>query len=286
MTSSTRRLFCAHRPERRADVLRARIITAIVLVAGLLVVLFALPAQAAMVAVALAVLASAWEWSAFAGLSRLAQRLGYVGLIGLTGALALLTTELTVSLAPVLWLALGWWALALYWVLRFPRPISPQLAALCGAAVLLPLWLVLVNLLAQPRDGAVLLLLLLVIVWAADIGAYFGGRRFGRIKLAPSVSPGKTWEGVIGGMIAGVLVAGLAAWLLALPVAGLVMLAPALVLISVLGDLSVSMFKRNAGLKDSGHLLPGHGGLLDRVDSLSAAAPLYLLGLGWLGVLA
>ncbi|MCC5867067.1 MAG: phosphatidate cytidylyltransferase [Gammaproteobacteria bacterium] len=266
--------------------LRARIITAIVLVAGLLVVLFALPAQAAMVAVALAVLASAWEWSAFAGLSRLAQRLGYVGLIGLTGALALLTTELTVSLAPVLWLALGWWALALYWVLRFPRPISPQLAALCGAAVLLPLWLVLVNLLAQPRDGAVLLLLLLVIVWAADIGAYFGGRRFGRIKLAPSVSPGKTWEGVIGGMIAGVLVAGLAAWLLALPVAGLVMLAPALVLISVLGDLSVSMFKRNAGLKDSGHLLPGHGGLLDRVDSLSAAAPLYLLGLGWLGVLA
>ncbi len=265
--------------------LRARIITAIVLVVGLLVVLFVLPAQAAMVAVAVAVLASAWEWSAFAGLSQLAQRLGYVALIGLTGGLALLTTELTVALEPVLWMALAWWALALYWVLQFPRPISAQLAALCGAPVLLPLWLVLVNLLAEPGHGAVLVLLLLVIVWAADIGAYFGGRRMGRVKLAPHVSPGKTWEGVIGGLIAGVGVAGLAAWLLDLPVRGLLLLAPALVLISVLGDLSVSMFKRNAGLKDSGHLLPGHGGILDRVDSLSAAAPLYLLGLRWLGVL-
>ncbi len=266
--------------------LRARVITAIVLVVGLLTVLFVLPARAAMGAVAVVVLASAWEWSAFAGLRRLGQRLGYVALIGLLGGLALLTSELSVSLALVLWFALGWWALALYWVTRFPRPISAPLAALCGGAVLLPLWLVLVELLSQPVGGAMLVLLLLVVVWAADIGAYFGGRRFGRVKLAPRVSPGKTWEGVIGGLAAGVAVTALASWLLALPMSGLVMLAPALVLISVLGDLSVSMFKRNAGLKDSGHLLPGHGGILDRVDSLSAAAPLYLLGLGWLGLLA
>ena len=265
--------------------LRARIITAIVLVVGLLVVLFILPAQAAMVAVALAVLASAWEWSAFAGLARTAQRLGYVGLVGLTGVLLLVITESSGLHGAVAWLALGWWALALYWVLGFPRAISSQIAALCGAAVLLPIWVVLVELLAQPGDGAMLVLLLMVIVWAADIGAYFGGRRFGRVKLAPRVSPGKTWEGVIAGLLAGCLVAGLAAWLLDLPVPGVAMLAPALVLISVLGDLTVSLFKRNAGLKDSGHLLPGHGGILDRVDSLSAAAPLYLLGLGWLGVL-
>ncbi|MCC5860374.1 MAG: phosphatidate cytidylyltransferase [Gammaproteobacteria bacterium] len=263
--------------------LRARIFTAIVLVAVLLLVLLVLPPMAATLAVALAVLAGAWEWSGFLGLVQRVPRLAYVGLVGLVGALALLTTELLVDPRPVLWTALAWWALAFVWVLRFPRPIGRQVAALCGFAVLLPLWLVLALLVTRPGDGPLLVLLLLVIVWAADIGAYFAGRAFGRVKLAPQVSPGKTWEGVLGGLVAALLVAAAGAQALSLPVVGMLLLTPALVMISVLGDLTVSMFKRNAGLKDSGRLLPGHGGILDRVDSLSAAAPLFLLGLGWLG---
>ncbi len=263
--------------------LRARVLTAIVLVAGLLVVLFVLPPVAAAIAVAAAVLAGAWEWSRFLGLVRRIPRLAYVGLVGLAGALALLTTELLADPRPLLWAALAWWALAFFWVLRFPRPIGPQVAALCGLAVLLPLWLVLAVLVARPGEGPLWVLFLLLIVWAADIGAYFSGRAFGRVKLAPQVSPGKTWEGVLGGLVAALLVAAAGAHALSLPVGGMLLLTPALVMISVLGDLTVSMFKRNAGLKDSGRLFPGHGGILDRIDSLSAAAPLFLLGLGWLG---
>lgn len=263
--------------------LRARVVTAIILVAVLLLVLFVLPPVAAALAVAAAVLAGAWEWSRFLGLVRTLPRVAYVGLVGLAGALVLLTTELTTDPRPLLWVALAWWGLAFAWVLRFPRPIGQQLAALCGLAVLLPLWLVLSVLVTRPGDGPLLVLLLLLIVWAADIGAYFAGRAFGRVKLAPQVSPGKTWEGVLGGLVAATLVAAAGAHWLSLPLAGLLLLTPALVMISVLGDLTVSMFKRNAGLKDSGRLFPGHGGILDRIDSLSAAAPLFLLGLGWLG---
>lgn len=263
--------------------LHARVVTAIVLVAVLLVVLFVLPPVAATVAVAVVVLAGAWEWSRFLGLVRTLPRVAYVLLVGLAGALAWLTTELTADPRPLLWVALAWWGLAFAWVLRFPRPIGQQPAALCGLAVLLPLWLVLSALVTRPDDGPLLVLLLLIIVWAADIGAYFAGRAFGRVKLAPQVSPGKTWEGVLGGLVAATLVAAAGAHWLSLPLAGLLLLTPALVMISVLGDLTVSMFKRNAGLKDSGRLFPGHGGILDRIDSLSAAAPLFLLGLGWLG---
>lgn len=264
--------------------LRTRIITAVVLIAVLLAVLFVLPASLGIVAVAAAVLLGAWEWTAFIGLRSGVQRGAYLALVALVSVVAWLALMVERDLTPLLWLSLGWWVLALMWVLRYPRPISAQLVALCGIAVLVPLGLVLAALLAAPGPGgAQLLLLMLVIVWAADIGAFFAGRTLGRVKLAPRVSPGKTWEGVIGGVCAAAAAAAAGAWLLDLPVAGLVFLGIAVAGISVVGDLTVSMFKRNAGLKDSGHLIPGHGGILDRIDSLASAAPLYLLGLGWLG---
>jgi phosphatidate cytidylyltransferase len=126
---------------------------------------------------------------------------------------------------------------------------------------------------------------LLVIVWAADVGAYAIGRWLGRVKLAPKVSPGKTWEGVTGGVLLAALAAWAAAVLLGLPAAPLIGLGIATALASVVGDLTVSMFKRNVGLKDSGTLLPGHGGVLDRIDSLTAAVPIFALGLKLAGLL-
>jgi phosphatidate cytidylyltransferase len=123
-----------------------------------------------------------------------------------------------------------------------------------------------------------------MIVWAADVGAYFAGSKFGRVKLAPSISPGKTWEGVIGGLAVVVLLS--LAWssYRDMQLAVLLPFCLGVGALSIVGDLTVSMFKRTAGVKDSGKLFPGHGGVMDRIDSVAAAAPLFALGLGWLGL--
>ena len=138
----------------------------------------------------------------------------------------------------------------------------------------------------QP-DGSWLILLFLLIVWAADTGAYFAGKAFGNKKLSPSISPGKTLAGLYGGLVAAPLVALLAAKLMPIepvdPVA-LILLSLVTVLVSVGGDLMISLHKRTSGYKDSGNLLPGHGGILDRVDSLLAGAPFFALGLLLAGV--
>jgi phosphatidate cytidylyltransferase len=129
-----------------------------------------------------------------------------------------------------------------------------------------------------PR-GAQWLLFALCLVWAADVGAYFAGRSFGHTKLAPQVSPGKTWEGVLGGLVFAGLVALWGSWWFALPALKLVPVCLVVVAFSVVGDLTESLLKRFAGLKDSGTLFPGHGGVMDRIDSLTSAMPVLLLGL-------
>jgi phosphatidate cytidylyltransferase len=175
------------------------------------------------------------------------------------------------------------WCCALFWMRRFAarpdRPDPPLIIGAAGLVVLVASWVALMGLRDEFGPGYVLFLFLLI--WVADIGAYFAGRRWGRRKLASIISPGKTWEGALG--------AGTAA--LALALAGAVVLDwgsrwPGFVAIcmvtvgfSIAGDLFESMMKRQRGLKDSGSLLPGHGGVLDRVDSLTAAAPVFLLGL-------
>jgi phosphatidate cytidylyltransferase len=152
----------------------------------------------------------------------------------------------------------------------------------CGALVMVPAYIALITLYSLRPT---MLLFALIIIWAADIGAYFAGKRFGRVKLAPSISPGKTWEGVIGGLIAVVLVlVTVRYYWVEVDLAVVVPLGLAVATLSVVGDLTVSMFKRNAGLKDSGRIFPGHGGVLDRIDSVTAASPLFALGIGWAGL--
>jgi len=262
-------------------VLRQRVSTALIALAVLMTVMFVVPANAAKAFIGLLVVGGAWEWSGFLGGNDSIERPLFVGLIAI---LVLLTGFSLPAAAPtILLISLGWWLLALVWTFVFPTTIARPLRWVCGVLVLLPLFVALVTLYTA---SPVTLLFALLVVWAADVGAYFAGKQFGRVKLAPAISPGKTWEGVLGGLA---VVAGVAAGFALirdLPLAVLIPFSMAAAALSVVGDLTVSMFKRTVGLKDSGTLFPGHGGILDRVDSVSAAAPLFALGLGFTGLSA
>jgi phosphatidate cytidylyltransferase len=260
-------------------VLKERVITALIAVAVLLLVLFVLPQAVAQVVVALLILAGAWEWSGFLGSRSTAVRAGYVILIAvLMGLATWLAPQINGQLFQV---ALVWWVCALVWTLFYPTPIPAAVRWIVGVLVLLPLYKALVVLyLASPA----VLLGALLIVWAADTGAFVAGKLFGRVKLAPQISPGKTWEGVIGGLATVAVLAAAGGWLFDLRIGVLVPFCLAIACASVVGDLTVSMFKRTSGLKDSGAIFPGHGGVLDRVDSVAAAAPLFALGISWMGL--
>lgn len=259
--------------------LKQRVITAVVALTALALVLFVLPPLAAELVIALVVLAGAWEWSSFLGSEKILTRVVYVILVA--AVMAIVGTYWPDGALYVLRIALVWWLVALLWAFAFPTRIPVTMRWLCGILVLVPMYAALVLLYqADPT----LLLFSLLIVWAADIGAYFSGKRFGRVKLAPSISPGKTWEGVIGGMLLVVLLTlGRSLWVDS-DLAVLVPFCLGVAGVSIVGDLTVSMFKRSAGLKDSGRLFPGHGGVLDRIDSIAAATPVFALGLGWTGL--
>ena len=262
--------------------LRLRIATAAAAAVLLLLVLFVLPEGMARAVIAGVILVAAWEWSGFLRLAGTAGRLSYVATIA-----ALLAAVTWLLPSPewtgwILKIALVWWFAALVWSFFYPTPIARPVGWVCGVLVMVPAYIAFTWLYAL--DPA-MLLFVLVVVWAADAGAYFIGRRYGRVPLAPAISPGKTWEGVIGGLAAVVLVliAARFYWLEG-DFAVILPFCLAVAAISVVGDLTVSMFKRNAGLKDSGRLFPGHGGLLDRIDSVAAATPLFALGIGWAGI--
>ena len=260
--------------------LKPRIITAIILLAILLVVLFVVPAMIVEIIISIVLLVGAWEWSGFLGFKSNSMRYGYVFVIAVL--MTVMASVLDGYSSQVLQVACVWWSVAFIWTFFFPTAIPIMFRWICGALVLVPLFIALLELYALSPQ---FLLLALIIVWAADMGAYFAGKHFGRVKLAPSISPRKTWEGVFGGLA---MVASLAfVWAYYADREILVILPFCLAVgtLSVVGDLTVSMFKRTAGLKDSGKLFPGHGGILDRVDSIAAAAPLFVLGTTWLGLL-
>jgi phosphatidate cytidylyltransferase len=257
--------------------IRARIITGALLGGVLIAVMLFLPTPIAAAVLGALWLLGAWEW---AGLARLdgGARLAYAAVCA-ASMLALYFFADVRALYALLLVALAGWLFAFVAVLTYPRKLGMGIVGAAGFVALVPSWLLLVRLHGEPPLGHALAMTALAIVWAADVGAFTFGRAFGRIKLAPAVSPGKTWEGVSGGVVSAAAAAWIAALLLGLPAGTLLVIGIATALVSVVGDLAVSVFKRNVGLKDTGTLLPGHGGVMDRIDSLTAAVPVFVLGL-------
>lgn len=257
--------------------MKARIISGLVLVALVIGVLAWAPVELTLALILLVVVGGAWEWSAFLHPTGAAQRVLFVSLVTLLLLAAWYLARDPRLLRLILWVAAAWWALAVLLVARGPERVGRAVAWIGGVFVLVPLGLALGHIRASIPSGVLWTFVLLALVWAADTGAYFAGRAFGRRKLAPLVSPGKTWEGVAGGLLLSMAVAAGGARLLGTPLAPMLAIGLLVAAVSVVGDLIESLFKRYAGVKDSGHLIPGHGGLMDRLDSLTAAAPVLLL---------
>jgi phosphatidate cytidylyltransferase len=259
-------------------------ITAALLVAIVLFCVLLLPSWLSAVMLGVAWTLGAWEWGRFVEWSQ-----GFVWVYAALFVLLALASGGLFDAAGAQQLALAaafWWLLAFIGVTRFPWRIPAALVAAGGLMALLPSWLLLAYLHHLGSTGPMLALSVLCIVWAADVGAFFCGRIFGRAKLAPKVSPGKTWEGVLGGLLGATSVAALVGAGLGQPVLSWVVTGLATALASIVGDLTVSMCKRQAHMKDSGHLLPGHGGVLDRIDSLTSAVPIFFLSLSLAGLIA
>jgi phosphatidate cytidylyltransferase len=258
--------------------LAQRIITGLVLGVVITPSVLFLPTIYAAGVLALLWVAGAWEWGGLAKLGGVGRSI-YVALFVLAlGVIAWRPLSLA-AVDGVLIVALAGWALAFVAILTFPRPINLTAVVVAGPVALLPAWSTLVFVHGLPQRGPELALLAMALVWAADVGAYAAGRLVGRVKLAPRVSPGKTWEGVGGGVLLALAVAWAARGWLDLPLLPLLAVAALTALVSVVGDLTLSMLKRNVGLKDTGRLLPGHGGVMDRIDGLIAAVPVYAAGL-------
>ena len=266
--------------------LKTRVITAIIVAPLALAALLLLEPTPFRAFIAIVLGVCAWEWANFAYLQQ-------PGRVGFAVAVGLLT-----FFAPPdvnwLWIGLGLWSFTALLVLRFPKfPLilkRPAINLLVGVGMLVPAGVAL-RILNSQAAYPEYLVLLLGLVWCADIGAYFAGRRFGRTKLHRAVSPGKSWAGVYGGLLVTLVFSGV--WLgqvigiEALSLMGglaWILFVIVMVFVSILGDLSLSMYKRVRDVKDSSQLLPGHGGFLDRLDSLLSVAPVMVLAFtlaGW-----
>ena len=269
--------------------LRLRIITAIILAPIVLASVFLLPhfEFALFVGVVLAV--AAWEWANFANLSNL-NRYFYA-----LGVAVVMLAAYFAPVLPVFLLSSLWWVIAFMLVVNYPKLDelwgSSAVIMVIGIFTLVPGFVALIEL-KRYAESNYLICLLFFLICGADIGAYFSGRAFGKRKLAPRVSPGKSWAGFYGGILTSFVIAMLMSLYLGRPqlltAEGVVFLASCMFVaeVSVLGDLTVSMFKRHRDIKDSSNLLPGHGGFLDRIDSLLSASPVFALYLGiaaWAG---
>jgi len=275
------------------DSLPRRVTTALVAVPVAVVAVLALPTEGVALLFAVVVVAASVEWARMTMPGRPARHVfppavaGSVLLVWFAGA------QWAGWLGILCAVSLVWWCVALVWVVRFEQgrdvatPPRGIVGGVVGWMVIVPAWAGLVYVHGSAQDGPSRVLLMLLVVWAADIGAYFAGRRFGGHRLAARTSPGKTVEGAAGGLVA-VGVLGIAAGLwLDFPMADVTLLALVCLVagvLSVLGDLVESLIKRKSGVKDSGNLLPGHGGVLDRIDSLTAAAPAFAVGFDLLRV--
>ncbi|KMK51380.1 phosphatidate cytidylyltransferase [[Actinobacillus] muris] len=282
--------------------LKQRVLSAIVMIAFALVALFGLPPLPFTIALSAIVVLAMWEWAQFVGFKRPIARaivafvvtcLLFFPMVASTDYIRA-ARFLTDATTPLLFLGCIWWCIALGLVVSYPNSAkgwqhSVSAKFIFGFCTLIPF---LIGVLAlrfyqyplNQYQGTYLLLYVFLLVWGADSGAYFVGRAIGKRKLAPKVSPGKSWEGAIGGVLTSAVIAG--GFLQFAPnvfgreieTVSFIVLSIMTVAVSVLGDLSESMFKRQAGIKDSSNLIPGHGGILDRIDSLTAAVPVFATG--------
>ena len=260
--------------------LRKRIITALALAAPVLLAILYLPFAWYALFFFLFASLGVFEWASLCGIQSRAGQLGYVAAFAVGAWLIWQNPELW---SAILVFSVGVWVIAAVLVCSYPR-LSFVLKhgltiALLGLAIFFPAWAALLAI-RGASDGGGWLIWLMVVVTMADIGAYFSGKRFGRTKLAPQVSPGKTWEGVIGGLLFSMLISFSLLFAFSVEtsqIISLLWIVVLLIVISVFGDLLESVIKRTRGVKDSGGLLPGHGGVLDRIDSLLAALPLFAL---------
>jgi len=276
--------------------LQLRIVTAVILMLGLIAMTTLLSPFNFAIVLAVIVLMASWEWSGLIGLQSRRSRMLYQAtvLVMLVSAFLLLGVvpgaELIDGLRASMLLLLGmlWWMVAFTMLIGYPENAGQwndkSRIGLMGVLALLPTWAGVVMLKFLAPDGYLVISLVLMVA-AVDVGAYFAGTYLGHNKLAPNLSPNKSWEGVWGGLIT-CLVLGIAliifhhqtvATLSLVQVIVLLVLCPLVTLFAVIGDLVESMLKRNSQVKDSGQLLPGHGGVLDRVDALIAVTPIYVL---------
>jgi len=270
---------------------QVRLLAALIMAPVAIAAILLLPTQWMMALAAVVFLIGLWEWFDLAEVEdTLARTVLLVANLALMVAIVWASRSaggysyVLFKLASVI--GVVWWLVALGWLQNYSfasnhQPWARMFKLAAGALAVIPAWCALGWIHAAEPSGHLWLFTALAIVWAADSGAYFAGRQFGKRKLAPTVSPNKTIEGLIGGVVAGVVV-GLGGALLAgatgaqLPLVALVALAATLA--SVVGDLYESLLKRHAGVKDSGNLIPGHGGILDRIDGVLAALPVFALG--------
>jgi len=271
--------------------LKQRIITAAILLPVVLALILLPPTGFFATLVAIVFVGAAWEWAQLAGF-RTAVGRGVVAAVAAAVVAVLLLVRTHGLLAALTFAGVAWWIGCCFWLRHFTFAAAPNsenrmLKLGAGLLVIVPALAAATDLHASDR-GHWWTLLALVIVWAADTGAYFSGRYFGKRKLAPRISPGKTWAGVYGALVAGALVALLGGWMLGVEdtgkLVGLVILGVLTVAVAVVGDLFESLMKRHASVKDSGALFPGHGGLLDRLDSVFAALPIFAAGKLLLGL--
>ena len=260
--------------------LKYRIITAAILVPITLIVLFYLPPLAFFIMTSIVMFGAAWEWTGLMGLQEKSKRWLYLLAVMLLMGWALFLPMKIIFIA-----AFVWWIVAIVLIRIYPElggwwGSGYILRGLMGFLVLVPCW-VAINFIRNQNDGIYTLFFLFVLIWGADSAAYFVGKKWGRTKLAPLVSPGKSREGVLGALLFSTLIAVAALYIGQFPTRMWIwamVLSLITVMFSIVGDLFESMMKRQIGVKDSGSLLPGHGGILDRIDSLTSAAPVFVLG--------
>ncbi|HUR39853.1 MAG TPA: phosphatidate cytidylyltransferase [Verrucomicrobiae bacterium] len=284
---------------RAADpMLLQRVVTALALLPFVLGTLWFGSTALVTTVFGIVVLAGAYEWASLTlrtttdgGRNDRAARIFYVAAAALILAAVVVLRDTALTDALIVATCL-WWVAMLRWIATYPAQFTetkpPRWVKVGAGLVVIPGTIAAVGMLHAAEQGALRLMFALFLIWAADVGAYFAGRAFGKHKLAPKVSPGKSWEGVYGGVALSLVIAGIgghflfnlsaAQWL------PFLLLCVAVVLFSIVGDLGESLLKRHVGAKDSGTLLPGHGGMLDRIDSLLAALPALAIGLRWLSL--